>query len=99
MTATEVPERRPTTVSVRCSSGVRSFRRTREVFTRSVSTKASLPPLMLFSTWGVEMERVALERTSKLSASPAPSAMRQQKPASRSVTSSSWRLRRRTVQE
>ena len=99
MTATLVPERRPTVVSTRCSSGVRSLRRTSEVFTRSVSTKASLPPLMLFSTEGDEMERVAFERTSKLSAAAAPSETTAQKPASRSVTTSGSSVRRRTVLE
>ena len=99
ITATLVPERRPTVVSVRWSSGVRSLRRTSEVFTRRVSTKASLPPFMLFSTEGEEMERVALERTSKESASAAPSDMSAQKPASRSVTTSGSSVRRRTVLE
>ena len=99
MTATRVPERRPTVVSTRCSSGVRSLRRTSEVFTRSVSTKASLPPLMLFSTEGDEMERVAFERTSKLSAAAAPTETTAQKPASRSVTTSGSSVRRRTVLE
>ena len=75
------------------------MRRTSEVFTRRVSTKASLPPFMLFSTEGEEMERVALERTSKESASAAPSDMSAQKPASRSVTTSGSSVRRRTVLE
>ena len=67
--ATPVPDSRPTTACSTFSDGVRSFLRTREVLVRSVSTKASLPPFMAFSTVGSLTERVSLVRVSKVSAS------------------------------
>ena len=68
--ATPVPESRPTTSCEILSCGERIFRLTREVLVRRVSTKASLPPLIAFSTAGSLTERVSLVRVSKVRASP-----------------------------
>ena len=47
----------PTTVSNRRSRGVRRCRRSRLVLVRTVSVKASLGPLEVFSTSGSEGDR------------------------------------------
>ena len=68
------------------------------MFVLSVSTKASLPPLMAFSTAGELTERESVVRVSKVSASPSGSNMSAQLPPRRSATHSSVVFRRRTVQ-
>ena len=97
-TATSVPLRRPTTVWRSLRVGVRSRRRTREVLVRSVSTKASLAPLMVFSAAGGEIERLSVLRTSKLTAFCVLSNTTAQQPCSRSFATSSGFSRRRTLQ-
>ena len=56
-TVTFVRLRRPTCVSYRRSDGVRRWRRSRLVFVRTVSVKASFGPLTVFSTSGADGDR------------------------------------------
>ena len=96
-TATAVPLLRPTVVWYSFSAGVHRRRRTSAVFTRSVSTKASLPPLTVFSTVGGPTARVLVPRTSKQTAAPRASKTTAQHPPSRRPISLSMSSHRSAV--
>ena len=89
ITATRVPDLRPTVLSMSFSFGVHILRRTRAVFVRSVSTKESFAPFSAFSSVGSDMARVFSERTSKHSAVCSVSKITAQCPCVRADTVSS----------